>query len=344
MHRRSLLKMLPAVAFANAAFAAPTAADWTAWKAAFLTPEGRAVDALQDMASHSEGQGWALLLAVRFGDTEAASRIVDWTEQHLAVRRDPLLSWRWRPAEGVADYNNASDGDLFYGWALLNAARRFGNAAYAARAESLAGAINDILVRDAPGGGLLLAPGAERFTTQDGAVVNPSYTMPLALHDLGAAFDLPRLGRVADDGERMIARIASLGFVPDWVELDPDGWRPAPSHGAFFSYDALRVALYLVWSGRVAHPAVLRARTLSDNQTTGTPVRVDPATGDVLELSDAPGYRAVAELIDATRHNVTRGPVVPFSADQPYYPATLHLLALMAEGALLTSLMPDDGQ
>lgn len=343
MHRRSLLKMLPAVAFANSAFAAPTAADWTAWKSAFLTSEGRAVDALQDMASHSEGQGWALLLAVRFDDREAASRIFDWTEQHLAVRRDPLLSWRWRPVEGIADYNNASDGDLFYAWALLNASRRFGSAAYAARAASLARAIDAILVRDSPRGGLLLSPAAERFTTQDGEIVNPSYTMPLALHDLGGAFDLPRLGQVADDGERMIAQIASTGFVPDWVELDADGWRPAQSHGSLFSYDALRVALYLVWSGRFAHPAVIRARTLSDDETEGTPVRVDPATGEVLELSNAPGYRAVADLIDGTRHNGTRRPLEAFSVDQPYYPATLHLLALMAEAASLTSITPEDG-
>ncbi len=330
MRRRMFLKMLPAAGVANVAAAAPDPSDWGAWKAAFLTPEGRAVDALQGMASHSEGQGWALLLASRSGDAQAAARIFDWTERHLAVRQDPLLSWRWRPGEGVVDYNNASDGDLFYAWALLDAARRFGVDAYADRAGQVARAIDQILVRDAPDGGLLLRPAAENFTTPAGEIVNPSYTMPLALHALGAAFDLPRLGQVADDGERMIARIAATGLVPDWVVLEQGGWRPAASHGPFFGYDAVRVALYLVWSGRFSHPAVDRAGSLYGDASNLAPVRVDPATSEVKERSDQSGYAAVAALVNGVRHTAAMPALPTFTAAQPYYPATLHLLTILA--------------
>ncbi len=187
--------------------------DWEAWKAGFLTPQGRVVDDSQSMASHSEGQGWAMLLSASFGDAESFSRIFDWTERHLAVRQDPLLSWRWHPADGVTNYNNASDGDLFYAWALLVAARRFGIDAYAQRSGEAARAIDAILVAETPGGELLLRPAAERFSEINREIVNLSYIMPHALHALGAAFGLPRLGRVAVDGEALIARVASTGLV-----------------------------------------------------------------------------------------------------------------------------------
>ena len=347
MHRRLVLTMLPAMlpaaGVAAATPASPGQSDWDAWTEAFVTPEGRAVDALQGMASHSEGQGWAMLLAAHHRDEARFARLFAWTEDHLAVRQDPLLSWRWRPDEGIVDYNNASDGDLFYAWALLIAARRFGQHAYAVRAGAVAQAIDAILVKDAPGGGLLLRPAAEDFAAPGSETVNPSYTMPLALHALGAAFDLPRLARVATDSEALIARIASAGPVPDWVRLDAEGWQPSSAHGPQFSYDALRVALYLAWSGRLAHPAVTRARSIYEDAAgatparvdpTATPVRVDPTTGAVLDRSDAPGYAAVAALIRRAGSAAPDEPLPPFTAAQPYYPATLHLLTHLAAGAL----------
>ncbi|MFD1508649.1 glycosyl hydrolase family 8 [Lacimonas salitolerans] len=326
--------MIPSAGFAGASLASDGAvpgSDWHRWKAAFLRPEGRVVDALQDKSSHSEGQGWAMLLAASHGDADSFSRMFDWTERHLAVRQDPLLSWRWRPADAIADYNNASDGDLFYAWALLVAARRFGVEAYARRSGELAHAIDRILVKPAPGGGLLLRPAAEKFSATDHEIVNLSYIMPLALHALGAAFDLPRLGQVADDGEALIARVARAGLVPDWITLDDNGWAPASGYGPQYGYDALRVALYLVWSGRLAHPAVTRTRALLTDGQAETPVRADPETLDVLERSDAPGYAAVSHLI---RNSALAGPdaaITKFSASQPYYPATLHLLAALAQ-------------
>ncbi len=333
MNRRDLLSLLPAAGMPGAAWAAADAtvsAAWDAWKTRFVTPEGRVVDGLQGDASHSEGQGWAMRLAVGFDDPRAFALLQSWTEKFLAVRRDPLLAWRWLPGEGVADFNNASDGDLFYAWALLLAARRFGDAALATRAGELARAIDAILVRDAPGGGLLLRPAAERFSEPGREVVNPSYVMPLALHALGAAFDLPRLGQVAADGEALIARIAERGLVPDWVGLDAAGWHPDASHGPLHGYDAIRVALYLAWSGRFAHPAVTRARTLFATRNDGIPVRSDPATGEVLERSDAPGYAALAAFVRRSGQPLPRSGMPDFTAAQPYYPATLHLLADLA--------------
>ncbi len=313
---------------------------WQAWKSAFLTDEGRVVDTLQDRASHSEGQGWGMLLAVAFDDAPTFSRMVGWSETHLSVRRDPLLAWRWRPDGGVTDYNNATDGDVFYGWSLLLGSRRFGDPRHAERAAAMAGAIDRILVREGPQGRLLLRPAAERFSAPGAETINPSYYMPLAMHALAAAFDLPRLARASDEGEALIAGLARDGLVPDWVTITADGPAPPPDLSATYSYDALRVPLYLVWSGRFAHPAVLRVRDLLDAGVVGgVPVAVDRA-GNVVERSDAAGYRALARLVTCTGRPAPRGPFPPFDPDQPYYPATLHLLAAVAAGEAAPQCLP----
>ena len=288
------------------------------------------VDALQGDASHSEGQGWGMTLATAFDDAEALARMFAWTEAHLAVRQDPLLAWRWRPDAGVTDFNNATDGDLFYAWALLKAARQFGVPHYAERAAAVADAIDKILIREAPNGQLVLRPAAERFSTPDVETINPSYYMPLAMHALAAAFDIPRLARVSDDGEALLARIAKQRLVPDWVEITPEGLQPPMNLPATYGYDALRVPLYLTWSGRFAHPAVSRARGLvSTQEIESVPVRVDEA-GEISERSDAPGYIAVARLLRCTGMAGSSTKIPRFIAQQSYYPATLHLLAVIA--------------
>lgn len=308
-------------------------ADWQAWSRAFLRPEGRVVDVEQDGASHSEGQAYGLLLATWQGDRDAARRIVAWTEAHLAVRQDPLLAWRWMPGAGVADYNNASDGDVLYAWALLRAARTFGEEEFARRAREVAGAVVTILLATDPSrpGRTLLLPGAERFRDAGGVIVNPSYLMPLALHDLGAAFAHPELPAVAEAMADLLAGIATDGLVPDWIEVTSEGWRPAQGFSADFGYEAIRVPLYLVWSGRAGHPAVTAARTAWAARGDGPlPVRLSRDGRTVLEESAAPGYRAVAALVAATGASPAEVPAPPFDAAQPYYPATIHMLAGLA--------------
>ena len=75
----------------------PLQQAWAAWKTLCLMPDGRVIDGFQSGASHSEGQGYGLVLAAMFGDLQTCRSIVTWTERHLAVREDALLAWRWRP-------------------------------------------------------------------------------------------------------------------------------------------------------------------------------------------------------------------------------------------------------
>ena len=104
--RRRLIATLTGFALPMA-FLTPVRADeraaWDVWKSRFLAGNGRVIDHLQDGVSHSEGQGYGLLLAQAFGDREAFDAIESWTREHLLIRDDALMAWRWSPSENRDD-------------------------------------------------------------------------------------------------------------------------------------------------------------------------------------------------------------------------------------------------
>ncbi|MEQ4600202.1 MAG: glycosyl hydrolase family 8, partial [Methylobacteriaceae bacterium] len=89
-------------------------AAWRAYRSRFITEQGRIVDTANGLISHSEGQGYGMLLAVAAGDRPTFERIWGWTRANLMVRSDELLAWRWAPDHrpAVSDMNNATDGDI----------------------------------------------------------------------------------------------------------------------------------------------------------------------------------------------------------------------------------------
>ena len=68
--RKILLGLVLLLAWGTA-YAQP-AKDWEAYKKRFVSPDGRVVDFLQGQISHSEGQGYGLLLAVLQDDPRAS--------------------------------------------------------------------------------------------------------------------------------------------------------------------------------------------------------------------------------------------------------------------------------
>lgn len=360
MNRRRFLATLaaaPALAGGPAlAQLAPATTDltqtalpvWEAWKSGYLQPEGRVVDRLQRLASHSEGQGYGMLLAAEFGDQEAFQRMLGWTEGHLAVRPDALLAWRWLPdaTAPVPDTNNASDGDLFFAWALVRAARRFNEPRYLDRAAETATALvaRCLLPSPADPSQTLFLPAAFGFVHDDRAVVNPSYLMPLAMREVAAATGAAELALAAVHGEALITRLAQDGLVPDWVQVSPDGFAPAEGFSANAGYEAIRVPLFLVWSGQPAHPAVTNMMRLYDRTVVpGQPVPtiIEPVSGVVIEASPDPGYRAVAGLIGCAGDPGQIGArIPPFDPAQPYYPATLQMFAMLAANSVMPQCLP----
>lgn len=328
---------------------AVSAADvWQAWKEGYLLPDGRIVDRLQQQASHSEGQGYGMLLATEFGDAEAFSQMLAWTEAHLAIRPDPLLAWRWLPGASISvpDTNNASDGDLFFAWALVRASRRFGSRAFLDRATATAQALVRTCLIPNPErrDELLFLPAAHGFAHEGRAVFNPSYLMPLAMREIAAATGAAELALAAQHGEALLLRLAQEGLVPDWVEISRAGAAPAEGFSANAGYDAIQVPLFLIWSGMERHPAVTNMRRIYERTLQpGLPVptSVEPASGVVLEASGDPGYRALAGLVTcAGRPGQIGAQVPPFDASQPYYPATLQMFAMIAANQVTPQCVP----
>ncbi len=336
-----LLASTPAAAltcFANAA--GNDMENWTQYKARFLNADGRIVDTGNQHISHSEGQGFGMRLAVFFQDRESFERIWRWTREHLYVRGDQLAAWRWQPdaAEPIQDRNNASDGDLLIAWALALAGRQWLESAYTDAARAIAADIRQKLLRPSSQG-LWLLPGATGFEREDGLILNPSYWVFPALRDLAVleptAREWPDLLAA---GLNLLenARFGRWQLPPDWVRWQerfdlPGDFKPR------FGYDAIRVPLYLVWSG-LGEPGRLRAFVEFWEHAAASPSLPDwvDLSNDTVNNQDAPvGIKAVIAL---TRF-VARGQrdavflsLPSITADTDYYSASLLLLVRIAAG------------
>lgn len=349
MNRRACLSLLAAVLAAPAAAQQsqavgpisdqlhPLRTAWQAWKELCLMPDGRIVDGFQDGASHSEGQGYGLVLAAMFHDQPACRAIVEWTERHLAVRDDALLAWRWRPdtVPQIEDPNDASDGDIFYAWGLLLAADLLDMPEWRRRAGAIARDLDRLCLIDHPDGrgGILLLPAAEGFVREEGILINPSYYMPLAMSQIASATDTPRLAQAASSGMALIDDLGERGPVPDWVLISPAGPNAPPEGFSRLSgYEAVRVPLFALWSGHSRSPAVRAYVDAAAGSGAGlTPTRIDPQTGEVVEQSEHSGYAAVTQLAACASSDGVGSLIPRFEIDQPYYPATLHLMSLLVQ-------------
>lgn len=321
---------------------------WEAWKNANMRLDGRVVDAFQQDASHSESQGYGALLATEFNDEEAFDKIFQWTESNLAIRGDGLLSWRYLPEEAnpVPDTNNASDGDLFYAWAMVRASQRFGNRRLIERATQTARSLVARCIVPSPANAaeLLFVPGAQGFVHEGRVVFNPSYIMPLAMREVAVATGVPELAQAAQHAEAITLRLAADGLVPDWIETTAEGMRPAEGFSVNAGYEAIRLPLFLIWSGLPNHPAVTRMRQVYNRTVqpgVAVPTVIDPASGTVIEASNDPGYRAVAALVSCTGGSGQVGSdIPPFNPNQPYYPATLQMFAMLAANQVAPECIP----
>lgn len=318
---------------------------WQAWRRAHLDFSGRVIDGLQNRASHSEGQGYGMVLAAEFGDEDAFRRMVAWTEANLAIRMDNLLAWRWRPdlPERVTDLNNASDGDLFYAWALLRGADRFGDARWRDRAAGIAADLvrKCLMARPDRPDRLILLPAEHGFVSGGQAVVNPSYMMPRALREVAAATGQGGLAQAAEAGLEMMREIAATRLVPDWVRIDATGLSEARGFSSDAGYEAIRVPLFLAWSGEIDHPALRRAAQALAQAPLGQAATVlDARTGAILAWSSEPGYQAVSALLNCAVRGGMGAAIPPFRSSQAYYPATLHLFCLITQRRHIPRCVP----
>lgn len=318
--------------------ALPVPELWKSWSARFVTPEGRVVDDVNGGISHSESQGYGLILAVAAQDRDAFRRIWSWTRANLYLRKDGLASWRWQPgpAPNVRDPNNATDGDLLVAWALAVAGEAWSDAALTAASRRIARAVWDETVVKTPLGPALL-PAVDGFRAADrtdGPVVNPSYWVFPALADFARVMPDRDWAAVAETGAKILAatRAGPTGLPPEWVSLKTGAPAAAEGFPATFGYNAVRVPLYLAWTAGVRRDALapFMSRWWADGAAAPKMAVVDLVGGRDLEPFADPGYRAIAALVACSLEG-TRFPDDLRTAEvDHYYPATLRALALIA--------------
>ena len=71
---------------------------WAKYKTLFVQNNGRVIDNANGNISHSEGQGFAMIIAVGANDPVTFAKLWAFTRDNLAVRKDSLLAWKWTPS------------------------------------------------------------------------------------------------------------------------------------------------------------------------------------------------------------------------------------------------------
>ena len=309
--------------------------DWSRYKARFIDADGRLSDDSQGDISHSEGQGYALVLAAYNDDPEAFARIWRWTSANLEIRTDNLAAWRWRPQDNphVLDPNNASDGDLLIAWGLAEAATRWRLPNYAASAHKIALSLaRHAALRTAFG--LALRPGVAGFgpdDVSDGPIVNLSYWVFPAFESLARIAPEVDWAGLKQSGLALFdaARFGSRQLPSDWISLK-GGVKPAADRPPVFGYELVRAPLYLAWGPSEAQArlsALTQSWLGSDDEA---PSVIDVEKGVATQSFAEPGYLAIAALARCA----VKGEKFPAELREVkldrYYSATLHMLSLTA--------------
>lgn len=252
----------PGLGLADEVCSADAWPHWQRFSERWVQDDGRVLESsLEAHHSTSEGQSYALFFALVANDRARFASIWRWSLENLAGNDldSQLPGWLWgKGKDGVwqiQDANSAADADLWFAYALLEAARLWDEPRYQADAQRLLATVKAREVADLPGLGPMLMPGPVGFVQPDHLWrLNPSY-MPLPLLRRLAGFEPEGPWQaIAENTATLIRQASPKGFAADWV-----GYRgTSPQTGLFVddpfkgdvgSYDAIRVYL---WAGMTA--------------------------------------------------------------------------------------------
>lgn len=316
--------------------------SWDFFKEQFISEKGRIIDYGQNGISHSEGQGYGMLLAVAHRDAAAFDHIWQWTMQHLQVRRsDALSSWSWgkRPTGELApiDFNNATDGDICIAYALILAHQRWNRPDYLNAAIRIITSIHRFLILERYGYTVIL-PGYYGFVTDEALLLNPSYSVLPAFRTFARFHDRLHWERVYRDMLRICkdSGSGSLQLPPDWVRLSASSVMPDPEKPGQFGYEAIRIVLYLCWDGSLEELPFVSLLLDRIEKLNYVPEMVDLKQDKVAKNEGSAGFIAVMARAAAGLHRKelaeklwerARGKIVQEKKD--YYSHVLFLFAGM---------------
>lgn len=277
---RTLLNLcagLLALMAGGAAQAAACPVDWPQWQRfaeRWVQADGRVLEsALVKNHSSSEGQSYALFFSLVANDQERFDKIWRWSRENLAGN-DPqniLPAWLWGQGKDgiwrVQDANSASDADLWFVYALLEADRLWHKPEYRADAMALLAQIKAKETTELPGLGPVLLPGPIGFS-QIGELwrINPSYQPLPLLRRLQVVDPQGPWQAIAELTPRLQSEAGGHSFAVDWlgyreVSATEGLFARDPEKGDVGSYDAIRVYL---WAG-MTDPADPLAKPLLDS-------------------------------------------------------------------------------
>lgn len=304
--------------------------DWQRYKQSFISPEGRVIDTGNHQISHSEGQGYGMLLALGMGDRTVFESIWNWTRANLQ-REDGLFGWQWNPntSPHVQDWNNATDGDLLIAWSLMRAGQYWNKSEWTQEGKRIALRIRETLVRPSALGPLILP--AQQGFEQDGYVqVNPSYWVYPAFKTLKEIDPDPVWLELIDSGLRLIemTRYGPYSTPPDWIRVYADGHLglpSAPTHRRF-GFQAIRIPLYLCWAG--LNDSILLSAFMKAWPNDQVPAWIDLANGDRAAYPLTLAQKVIRRLVLNCSGKNT--PMVSSIETSDYYGSTLLLLSQLA--------------
>jgi endoglucanase len=333
--RRTLLQAAAALAAVQAPLKADAADSvrvdqlWPTYRDRFVHADGRVMDTGNDGISHSEGQGWGMLLAGAAGDWDAFNRIWNWTDANLRWSGAPLFAWKWDPKTSeVVDPNNASDGDILIAWALARAGYFTKRTDLVDAAKTSAVAVRRLLT-DQVAGVTALPPGFTGFSKNAVATINLSYYVFPAFAHLNQVDPSPLWQTLSENGAQLAlqARFGPHSLPPDWLAVHPNGqMQPAQDWPARFSFDAVRIPLYLYWAGydSVQHLGTYQTAWAAPD----APAWFTLETGPNAEYEASDGVKSIAQLIKT--HRPEGGTLWPAVKEGDYYSASLAMLSSLA--------------
>jgi len=184
----------------------------------YVDGDGRVVRRDQGGDTVSEGQAYALLLAVAANDRRRFESIWNWTREHLQ-QQSGLFAYRW--TNGRADPTPAADADLQTAWALALGGEHFGEPQWTQASRQIATAVASTEIGYDDAGKPTLAAGPWAVQQGQPTVVEPGYWTPQAATALGKltgdhrlqalpGADLHHLATLTDNGSRL---------PPDWAQV-----------------------------------------------------------------------------------------------------------------------------
>lgn len=239
---------------------------WRLFKERFIQDDGRVIDRMNNGNTHSESVGYALVFALHHDDWQTFEKVYGWLHDNLKKNEQGLYGWHWGEREdgswGMLDMNNATDGDMWIARALILAHQKKKKQEYLDEALELLAAIRQHLIYQAGDGTYYLLPGGNGFAHGRMLTLNPSYLI-LHLFRIFARYDDEAVwNKLYDDSKVVLAkgRFGRFQIHPDWLHVDADtGAVRLFPHKPFFSYDAVRVPLFLLHARKMYHDKDLDA-------------------------------------------------------------------------------------